>query len=190
LAGASDHVISEAVYLSDPEGNGIEVYADRPSSTWKRIQEVIQMGVGPLDLQELSQSTTLIWNGMPAGGTIGHVHLQVGDIGSADSFYGELLGFKINAAAPTVSFYNTGGYHHQLAGNTWQSAGAGVRAEGTAGLAEVELLLSDSATLAAIASRLVDVDKPPLEGGQSLSISDPWNIRLSLTCVPTTMGAQ
>ncbi|MER8844495.1 VOC family protein [Mesorhizobium australicum] len=188
LAGASDHVISEAVYLADPEGNGIEIYADRPSSSWKRIQEVIQMGVGPLDLQELSRSTTLTWNGMPAGGTVGHVHLQVGDIGSADSFYGELLGFKINAAAPTVSFYSTGGYHHQLAGNTWQSAGAGVRGEGTAGLAEVELLLRDSATLAAITTRLTDSDKPPLDEGRSLSIFDPWNIRLSLTCAPMALG--
>ncbi|MEK1930544.1 MAG: VOC family protein, partial [Pararhizobium sp.] len=190
LAGASDHLVSEAVYLSDPEGNGVEIYADRPSSTWKRIQEVIQMGAGPLDLRELSKSTTLTWNGMPAGGTIGHVHLQVGDVGSADSFYGELLGFRINAAAPTVSFYSTGGYHHQLAGNTWQSAGAGVRRGGTAGLAEVELLLRDSGTLTAITSRLTDAGKLPRDEEGSLTILDPWNIRLGLTCAPAALGAR
>ncbi|CAN7353142.1 VOC family protein [Bosea sp. LjRoot9] len=188
LAGASDHLVSEAIYLSDPEGNGVEIYADRPSSTWKRIQEVIQMGAGPLDLRELSQSTTLAWNGLPAGSTIGHVHLQVGDVRSADSFYGTLLGFKINAAAPTVSFYSTGGYHHQLAGNTWQSGGAGARLEDTTGLAEVELLLRDSETLAAIALRLANAGKPALVDEGHLTAFDPWNVRLSLTNAPEAPG--
>ncbi|WP_082065919.1 MULTISPECIES: VOC family protein [Agrobacterium] len=190
LTGASDHLVSEAVYLTDPEGNGVEIYADRPSSTWTRIQQVIQMGAGPLDLGELSRSTTLDWNGMPAVGTVGHVHLQVGDIGSADSFYGKLLGFKINAAAPTVSFYSTGGYHHQLAGNTWQIAGAGIRREGTTGLAEVELLLRDSETLATVTSRLTDAGKPPQDEEGHLVISDPWNIRLRLTLADTTRVAR
>lgn len=190
FTGASDHFVSEAVYLKDPEGNGIEVYADRPSSAWTRIQEVIQMGTGPLDLGELSRSTTLCWIGMPAGSTVGHVHLQVGDVGSADSFYGTLLGFKINAAAPTVSFYSTGGYHHQIAGNTWQSAGAGTRPAGTTGLGEVQLLLRDSETLAAITSRLTVAGKPPRDEEGPLVIVDPWNIQLRLTFLPAARGAQ
>jgi len=183
LTGASDHLVSEAIYLTDPEGNGVEIYADRPSSTWTRIQQVIQMGAGPLDLGELSRSTTSVWNGMPAGSTVGHVHLQVGDVDSADAFYGKLLGFKINAAAPTVSFYSTGGYHHQLAGNIWQSAGAGIRREGTTGLAEVELLLRDSETLASVISHLTDAGRPPQDEEGRLVIFDPWNVRFRLTSV-------
>ncbi|KAA6474077.1 VOC family protein [Agrobacterium sp. ICMP 7243] len=190
LTGASDHLVSEAIYLTDPEGNGVEVYADRPSSTWTRIQQVIQMGAGPLDLGELSRSTTLDWNGMPEGGTVGHVHLQVGDVATADSFYGALLGFKINAAAPTVSFYSTGGYHHQLAVNTWQSAGAGIRREGTAGLAEVELLLRDSETLATVTTHLADAGKLSLDEKGHLVIFDPWNIRLRLTSAATARRAR
>jgi catechol 2,3-dioxygenase len=190
FAGASDHLVSEAVYLTDPEGNGIEVYADRPSSAWTRIQEVIQMGAAPLDLIELSRSSTFTWNGMPAEGTIGHVHLQVGDVSSADSFYGGLLGFTINAMVPTARFYSTGGYHHQIAGNTWQSAGAGPRPERRTGLADVELLLRDSEALAMIASRLTDAGKPPQDDEGQLVTFDPWNIRLGLTHAPAALGTR
>ncbi|NTF52789.1 VOC family protein [Agrobacterium rhizogenes] len=181
LDGASDHLVSEAIYMLDPEGNGVEIYADRPSSSWTRIQEVIQMGSGPLALGELSRSTNLSWNGMPPGGTIGHVHLQVGDLGSADSFYGQLLGFKINAAVPTARFYSTGGYHHQIAGNIWQSSGAAARRPGTTGLVEVELLVRDQQNLTAMASRLSDAGKPPHDDEQGPITFDPWNIRLRLT---------
>jgi catechol 2,3-dioxygenase len=185
FTGASDHLVSDAIYLTDPEGNGIEICADRPSSRWTRIQGVIQMGGGRLDLDELSRSTTLIWNGMPADGTIGHVHLKMGDVRSADWFYGELLGFKVNATIPTARFYSTGGYHHQIAGNLWHSAGAGARPEGTTGLAEFELLLSDSEALAAIAVRLTDAGKSPLVDEGRLTTFDPWNIRLRMTIAPS-----
>jgi catechol 2,3-dioxygenase len=190
FTGASDHLVSEAIYLNDPEDNGIEIYADRASSTWPRIRDVIQMGSTPLELGELAMSTTRTWSGMPADGTIGHIHLRVGDVHFSDQFYGELLGFKINATVPTARFYATGGYHHQIAGNLWHSAGAGTRPEGTAGLAEFELLLSEPETVAAIAVRLTDAGRPSLVNEGRLITFDPYNIRLRMTCAPTAREPQ
>ena len=120
---------------------------------------------------------------MPADGTIGHIHLRVGDVYFADWFYGELLGFKINATVPTARFYSTGGYHH-----LWHSAGAGARREGTTGLAEFELLLSDPETLVAIAVRLTDAGKPSLVDEGHLTTFDPCNIRLCMTSTQRNHG--
>jgi len=135
LQGASDHLVSEALYLADPEGNGIEVYADRPVSRWHGAGGEITMSTDPLDLQDLLKSAEgTEWSGFPEGGSVGHVHLQVGDTGQADRFYRDVLGLDIAARYPGASFYGSGGYHHQLAGNVWNSRRAGRRPEDMAGL--------------------------------------------------------
>ncbi len=154
LQGASDHIVSEALYLADPEGNGIEVYADRPVSRWHGPRGEIRMSTDPLDAQDLLQSAEgTAWAGFPEGGSIGHVHLQVGDTAGADRFYRDVLGLDIAARYPGASFYGSGGYHHQLAGNVWNSRRAGPRAEDMAGLDAVAIVVRDPATLAAISGR-------------------------------------
>ena len=122
LQGASDHIVSEAFYLADPEGNGIEVYADRPVARWRGADGNIAMTTDPLDVQDLlAAAEGPGWAGFPQNGSIGHVHLQVGDTTAADGFYRDVLGFDIAADYPGASFYGSGGYHHQLAGNIWNS---------------------------------------------------------------------
>ena len=181
LQGASDHIVSEALYLADPEGNGIEVYADRPVAAWQTKSGVVRMATDPLDLDELLRSAgETRWQGFPAGGCIGHVHLQVGDTDVADRFYRDILGFDIATRYPGASFYGSGGYHHQLAGNIWNSRGAGARPDGMAGLAEVEIAVREADTLAAIAGRADASGLAVENGAAALTLHDPWGTRLAL----------
>ncbi|MGX9857279.1 VOC family protein (plasmid) [Limimaricola variabilis] len=139
LQGASDHIVSEAIYLADPEGNGIEVYADRPRSAWHRDARGITMTTEPLDGPDLLAAADGPWRDAPEGTVIGHVHLQVGDVSTAEAFYAENLGFEVTYRIPKASFYGSGGYHHHLATNTWSSHGAGPRQPGSTGLDAVVL---------------------------------------------------
>ena len=120
-AGMSDHAVSEAVYLSDPDGLGIEVYADRPSSVWEHSARQLKMTTVPLDVRALlSEARGTTWSGMPAGTTIGHVHLHVGSLDEAAAFYHLALGFdKVVWDYPGALFMSAGGYHHHLGTNTW-----------------------------------------------------------------------
>lgn len=163
LQGASDHLVSEAIYLADPEGNGIEVYADRPPQQWRDRSGEIRMATNPLDLEALMGAAQgQGWTGFPAGGIIGHVHLQVGALDKADRFYRDALGFDIAATYPGAHFYGSGGYHHQLAGNIWNSRDAGTRDASEVELSEIRLGV-DPATRAAITQRL-----------GSDRFTDPW----------------
>ena len=140
VAGASDHLVSEALYLSDPEGNGIEIYADRPVAEWHRNNGTIEMVTDPLDIEAIMEAGQgARWSGMPDGGFVGHLHLQVGDIPAAEAFYGTLLGFDVTYRVPGGTFYAMGGYHHHLATNTWNSRGAGETDGKATGLAGFEL---------------------------------------------------
>lgn len=182
LQGASDHIVSEALYLADPEGNGIEIYADRPVSRWRGPDGAIAMATERLDLDELlGAAGGMDWAGFPAGGIVGHVHLQVGDTATADSFYRDILGFDIAARYPGASFYGSGGYHHQLAGNVWNSRGAARRPEGAAGLAEVEIVLRDAADLAAIVARAESAGVDAVNDGGGITLPDPWGTAIRLT---------
>ncbi|HKG92938.1 MAG TPA: VOC family protein, partial [Gemmatimonadaceae bacterium] len=120
-AGASDHLVSEALYLTDPDGLGIEVYADRPRSSWRHEGRQILMATEPLDLQDVAAAARgEPWAGMPAGTVVGHVHLFVGDLGAAESFFHQALGFdKVVWSYPGALFLSAGGYHHHLGTNTW-----------------------------------------------------------------------
>ena len=180
LSGASDHLVSEAIYLDDPEGNGIEVYADRPSSVWSRQEDgSIVMRTDRLDNAALMRAASGRWAGMPSGGRVGHVHLQVGEIDPADRFYVGLLGFDVMMRCPGATFLGAGGYHHQLATNVWHSRGARGRAADVAGLAEV-VLLADAPTLAAVRNRCRDAGLTPDEADGALALHDPWGSRIRL----------
>lgn len=181
LQGASDHIVSEALYLADPEGNGIEVYTDRPVSRWHGAGGEITMSTDPLDLQDLLRSAEgTEWSGFPEGGSIGHVHLQVGDTGEADRFYRDVLGLDIAARYTGASFYGSGGYHHQLAGNVWNSRRAGRRSERMAGLDAVEIVVRDAADLAAIAARAEDAGFKSTRNTGGLTLHDPWGTAITL----------
>lgn len=138
LEGASDHLVSEALYLRDPEGNGIEIYRDRPREEWDITGDQVRMDTLRLDLNALPHDG--VWQGAPEGTTIGHVHLQVGDLVLADGFFTRDLGLTRTFDMPTAGWYGWDGYHHHLAGNIWNSRGAGTRTPGAAGLTQVELL--------------------------------------------------
>jgi len=141
-AGSADHLVSEAIYLSDPDGLGIEVYADRPRSEWQTHGGEIVMATGPLDLRALIRAAGgEPWTGMPAGTTIGHVHLHVNTLSEAEAFYQRALGFdKVVWSYPGALFFSAGGYHHHVGTNTW-AAGAPTAAADDARLLEWELRL-------------------------------------------------
>lgn len=182
LQGASDHIVSEALYLSDPEGNGIEVYVDRPTARWLDRNGNIQMATEALDVQDLIDSAgDSVWQGFPEGGSIGHVHLQVGDTAEADRFYRDVLGFGVTVDYPGASFYGSGGYHHHLAGNIWNSRRAGVRSGDMAGLDAVEIVVGNDADREAIVRRAEAAGIPVLRDGAAIILRDPWGTRINLT---------
>lgn len=143
LTGASDHGVSEAIYLDDPEGNGIEVYWDRPQSQWNRAGDRIEMFTHRLDLNDLAAAAEQGWLGAPEESVIGHVHMQIGDLAQGDDFFSGNLGLTRTFDAQGGAWYGWNGYHHHLAGNIWNSRGAGPRDQAMTGLDEV--VLRDSA---------------------------------------------
>ncbi|MGH3001165.1 MAG: VOC family protein [Gaiellaceae bacterium] len=140
LTGASDHFVSEALYLRDPDHHGIEIYADRPRALWEG--QVRRMGTWPLDLDGLIAEATGTFAGLSDGTTMGHVHLRVADVDDAVGFYRDLLGFELMAQlGPQAAFMSAGGYHHHVGANTWESAGAPPAPEGTASLRQLTILV-------------------------------------------------
>jgi catechol 2,3-dioxygenase len=158
LDGASDHLVSEALYLSDPDGNGIEIYRDRDRSEWARDDSgQLQMATLRLDLQDLAgelQAAGAVPEALAAGTRMGHVHLQVGDIAQAEAFYHGVLGFDVTVRAyPGALFVSAGGYHHHLGLNTWNSAGSGPPAPGSVGLRSFEVRLPHAAEFQRVLER-------------------------------------
>lgn len=184
LSGAADHLVSEAVYLTDPEGNGIEIYVDRPGPEWQWSGDgSVVMRNERLDRAGIVGAADRPWAGMPVGSCVGHVHLQVGDLDATERFYAGLLGFEVMCRYPGALFLGSGGYHHQLAGNIWNSRGAPVRADGTTGLAEI-ILAADGATLEQVRHRLRDAGHSFAEDGATLVLRDPWGTALRLVPKP------
>lgn len=173
LDGASDHLVSEALYLTDPEGNGIEIYHDRPSEAWPREADGrIGMATLRIDLDDLAAAAGPgPFAGMPDGTIVGHVHLQVGDLDAAEDFVAGTLGMPVTSTYRGAVFFGADGYHHHLGANIWNSRGAGPRAEGTTGLAGIRLLAAPAAfrRLEARLSR---------NGDGLLEARDPWGTRL------------
>ncbi len=155
--GAADHGVSEALYLSDPDGLGIELYADRPREQWQRPPDGrgVKMVSEALDLDGLlAQSSGEPSVAMPAATAIGHVHLKVADVSRAADFYRDALGMDEQARLPSAAFLSAGGYHHHIGLNSWQSRGSGPSAANTPGLRLIEFELSSGAALDALAANL------------------------------------
>jgi catechol 2,3-dioxygenase len=164
--GASDHGVSEAVYLSDPDGLGIEIYADRPRAEWERpaTGDGVKIVTLPLDLEDLlAQATHEPLATMARGSSVGHVHMKVSDVPRASAFYRDALGFEEQAQIPSAAFLSAGGYHHHIGLNSWQSQGAGPPAESAPGLRRIDFELSDPGALEALRRRLAGA------GGDSLA---------------------
>lgn len=182
LDGASDHLVSEALYLTDPEGNGIEIYRDRPRAEWDREPDgQIKMATLPLDLDSVIDAmpagvTSETPNeSVPAGTRMGHVHLQVADVEQAEAFYNGVLGFDVVVRGyPGALFVSAGGYHHHLGLNTWASAGGVPNTPGTRGLDRFEVVLPDAAAVADVSERLTAAGTPALESDGALFATDPF----------------
>jgi len=184
LSGASDHLVSEALYLSDPEGNGIELYRDRPREEWPVRDGQLQMDTLPLDLDgllgELRREDSA--SPMPAGTRIGHVHLNVGDLSAAESFYAGTLGFDVTVRGyPGALFVSAGGYHHHLGLNTWSGEGAPPAPPGTRGLRQFEIELPSSDDLAAEEARLREAGFEPRREDDRVYATDPSGNGVVLT---------
>jgi catechol 2,3-dioxygenase len=177
LDGASDHLVSEALYLSDPDGNGLEIYRDRPRSDWRRSEGALQMATMPLDLDdvlaELGDAPGL-QEAAPAGTRIGHVHLQVADLAAAEAFYHGVLGLDVSVRGyPGALFVSAGGYHHHIGLNTWHSSGGVSQAVGAVGLRSFTIELPDSAGLAAVTARLEAAGVPHERRPNRVMVRDP-----------------
>ena len=184
LSGASDHLVSEALYLSDPEGNGIELYRDRPREEWPVRDGVLQMDTLPLDLEgvlgELSRDESSA--GMPADTRIGHVHLNVGDLSAAEAFYAGALGFNVMVRGyPGALFVSAGGYHHHIGLNTWAGEGAPPPPSGNRGLRQFEIRLPGAGQLAAEEGRLREAGFEPVREDDRVQVTDPFRNAVVLT---------
>jgi catechol 2,3-dioxygenase len=176
--GTGDHLVSEAIYLSDPEGNGIEVYHDRPRSEWTWESGQVRMDTLPVDVQGvLDAAEGTAFDGAPAGTRVGHVHLKVGSAAEAARFYADTLGLDLVSHFPGAAFLSWSGYHHHLGLNEWHSRGQERPGSPAAGLGGLEFVTPDLAPLRAhLAGRGLDVR----DSGDTLSFDDPWGNRVTL----------
>ena len=198
LDGASDHLVSEALYLSDPDGNGIEIYRDRPRAQWPQSNGQLRMATLPLDLDHLlgelngaavamtvtSPAASKFGAGeagapdipetVPAGTRMGHVHLQVSDLQEAEEFYSGVLGFEVTVRGyPGALFVSAGGYHHHIGLNVWQSAGAKPAPSGSIGLRDFEVVLADERALEEIVERVQAAGLGADAGARGARVRDP-----------------
>jgi len=179
--GMADHTVSEALYLWDPDNLGIEVYADRPRSTWPQRGNEVVMTTDPLDVPDLVRAAEgTSWQGMPDGTTLGHVHLHVGDLDTARGFYHEALGLDVTVwHYPGALFLSAGGYHHHLGTNTWSPGPAA--ADDQARLLHWELVLPDEASLLEAAASLKEAGYRAERVPEGIATADPWGTALHLT---------
>jgi catechol 2,3-dioxygenase len=176
LEGAADHLVSEAIYLADPEGNGIELYRDRPRKEWPRNEGQITMATDPLDAEGVLAEGRLHGpaRGLAAGTRMGHVHLHVSDLEAAEAFYCGVIGFDLVARyGGSASFVSAGGYHHHLGMNIWAGRGAPRPPEGSAGLVYTTILLPALDDLSAVRSRLERAGAEAEEREGGLFVHDP-----------------
>jgi catechol 2,3-dioxygenase len=178
---AADHNVSEAIYLYDEDGNGLEIYRDRPREEWPWKNGLVQMANKPLDFEGV-----LAEGGkeepdehVPAGTKIGHVHLQVGDLGEAENFYTGVLGFAKTATMPGALFVAAGGYHHHLAANVWDSKNAPSPSGEMAGLAELALELP-AAEIAGVKKRFDNAGVTTEDTENGFVLFDPWRTKIRI----------
>jgi catechol 2,3-dioxygenase len=185
-AGASDHLVSEALYLRDPDGLGIEVYADRPRSEWRAQDRQIRMDTTPLDVESVvAAARGEPWSGMPAGTVIGHVHLHVEDLDEAAAFYHRALGLdQVVWSYPGALFLSAGGYHHHLGVNVWAGPGALRPTDADARLLEWEIVVPAAVGDAAESLRAAGYHTSHVDDGWR--VIDPWGTALRLVDAPGT----
>ncbi len=189
--GQGDHLVSEAFYITDPDGNGIEVYRDRPREEWPYINGQLQMAADPIDIQGVlgeAEREGKPWEGMPVGTRLGHMHLQVGDIPKAEAFYHDVLGFDIMARMPSALFVSAGGYHHHIGMNTWHSRGAGPAPAGIAGLRCFTIELPSEEARSAVLDRVRAAGYTSTEAGNIVTVQDPWRNTIFLTIGPVSVA--
>lgn len=188
MQGAADHLVSEALYLADPEGNGIEIYRDRPRADWPMQGAGVHMENARFDVRGVVDEGDAAggnWAGMPAGTIVGHVHLKVADLAATRRFYVDILGFDVmNEAYPGALFVAAGGYHHHFGLNVWESAG-GTRPPRTAGLAAATITLP-AAAIDTVAARLAAAGVASERVDTAIAVSDPSGNRLLLVPSPVT----
>jgi catechol 2,3-dioxygenase len=178
-AASADHAVSEAIYLWDPDGLGIEVYADRARAEWRWQDRELYMTTEPLNLRSLMRAATAPWSGLPAGTTIGHLHLHVGELSTAERFYHRALGLdKVVWSYPGALFLSAGGYHHHLGTNTW-AAGAPPAADTDARLLQWELVLPSGDDVEAAAASMARAGFA-FALDQVTRVTDPWGTTLAL----------
>jgi catechol 2,3-dioxygenase len=184
FTGSSDHLVSQAFYFNDPEGNGIELYWDRDRTAWSWTHGSIEMATLYLDPNEFLQehlNPERIEDARVGGVTVGHVHLSIGDIAQAREFYVTQLGFEqTHDYGGTALFVSAGGYHHHMGLNVWNSAGAG-RRQRTLGLGQVDVVVPSHDALLETSERLVNFGRDVRHDGQTLFVDDPWGNLIRLT---------
>jgi catechol 2,3-dioxygenase len=177
FTGSADHLVSQAFYFTDPEGNGVELYFDRDRSTWSWTHGMVEMATLALDPNQfVTEHITESGLATPSQGdaSVGHVHLSVGDVAMAREFYVDRLGFETTATlGNTALFVSAGGYHHHMAMNTWNSRGAGKRRLAL-GLGEVDIHVPSADDLGALGERMSHYGVETRDDGQSLTFDDPW----------------
>jgi catechol 2,3-dioxygenase len=185
LEGLSDHYVSEAIYLRDPDRHGIEIYADRPRAVWEG-QVMQRMTTEPLDVEglfgELDDPASEPFDGLPTGTVVGHVHLRVADVAETVAFYRDVLGLGLMAQlGPMAAFLSAGGYHHHIGANTWESRGAAPAGDGFATLRHATVVLPDRAERDRVAARVADAGQEPEARESGILVRDPSDNAILLT---------
>ena len=183
ITGASDHGVSEAFYLDDPEGNGIEVYNDRPAERWRWEGDLVVMQTNQLDIEAILNEidrTTATYPAAPEGLRIGHVHLRVGSVEQAEAFYRGAIGLDLTRRRGGATFMSSGGYHHHVGANVWHSQGAGPRDRNRAGLSWFTMEAADAGAIDAIGGRLSAANAPVDKASGGIETADPWGTRIRI----------
>jgi catechol 2,3-dioxygenase len=176
LDGVGDHLVSEALYLSDPEGNGIEMYRDRPRETWEYSNGRIRMDTLAVDLESmLVEADPDPFNGLPDKTKMGHIHLQVNNLEKTAAFYRDILGFDLMAKMPGAGFLSAGGYHHHIGMNTWRSYNGNVPPPNSLGLMNYEVILPNEQSKASLLQRLTENQIDFSQNG-TVKLQDPAGI--------------
>ncbi|MBT2617987.1 MULTISPECIES: VOC family protein [unclassified Bacillus (in: firmicutes)] len=171
--GAADHEVSEALYITDPDGNGIEVYSDRPSTNWRWAGGEVEMGTDPLDGNDLLEESDGEWSKLPAGTLMGHIHLHVADLRKTEEFYMQGLGFSVVNRYGGALFTSTGGYHHHIGLNTWNGVGAPAPKENSVGLNWYTLVYADEEARIKVTEQLEGIGAVVTEKEGFFAVTDP-----------------
>ena len=183
IGGFGDHLVSEAMYLDDPDGNGLEIYRDRPRDEWQWDGDQVRMATDPVDVDGVIKSVDnpeAPYAGMPDGTVLGHMHLRVGDIPQAEAFYAGILGFEVIFKMPSALFISAGRYHHHLGMNIWHSRNAPPAPADSVGLREYTVILPDEAARDQVLARLDNAGVTYERQGADVLLHDPWSNRIRL----------